>query len=100
MLASLNRETPLSRSAPGGIKSGERVPSDRELAAQLVVAPLTVRGAYDELEAEGYLETQRRRGTFVAASETKETDYSWKLPKLTPNGRIAYSLVEIVNFRK
>jgi len=33
----------------------------------LVIAPLTVKKAYDELELLGYLETQRGRGTFVCA---------------------------------
>jgi GntR family transcriptional regulator len=54
--------------ALGGLKPGDKLPSHRELAEQLVVAPLTVKKAYDELETGGYLETLRGRGTFVAAS--------------------------------
>ncbi len=49
----------------GRIKTGEKLPSHRELAEQLVIAPLTVKKAYDELEQLGFLETQRGRGTFV-----------------------------------
>jgi len=41
--------------------------SHRELSEQLVIAPLTVKKAYDELEAQGYIATQRGRGTFVCA---------------------------------
>ena len=41
--------------------------SHRELSEQLVIAPLTVKKAYDELEALGFIESQRGRGTFVAA---------------------------------
>ena len=52
--------------AGGRLKPGERLPSHRELAAQLVIAPLTVKKAYDELEREGLIDTQRGRGTFVA----------------------------------
>jgi DNA-binding transcriptional regulator YhcF (GntR family) len=37
------------------------------LSEQLIIAPLTVKKAYDELEALGYIETQRGRGTFVSA---------------------------------
>ncbi len=48
------------------LKAGERLPSHRELAEQLVVAPLTVKKAYDELESQGLIETQRGRGTFVS----------------------------------
>ena len=58
--------------AGGRLKSGDRLPSHRELAEQSVVAPLTVKKAYDELEALGYIETQRGRGTFVSASLPRE----------------------------
>lgn len=51
--------------AGGRLKSGDRLASHRELSEQLVIAPLTVKKAYDELEALGYIETQRGRGTFV-----------------------------------
>ena len=50
------------------LKPGDRLPSHRDLAAQLVIAPLTVKKAYDELEQEGLIETQRGRGTFVRTS--------------------------------
>lgn len=51
--------------AAGRLQPGEKMPSHRDLAEQLVIAPLTVKKAYDELEALGYIETQRGRGTFV-----------------------------------
>lgn len=54
--------------AGGRLKSGDRLASHRELSEQLVVAPLTVKKAYDELEGLGYIETQRGRGTFVCDS--------------------------------
>jgi GntR family transcriptional regulator len=50
----------------GGMKPGDKLASHRDLAAQLVIAPLTVKKAYDELEKEGLLHTQRGRGTFVS----------------------------------
>jgi GntR family transcriptional regulator len=53
--------------AGGRLKSGDRLPSHRELSEQLVIAPLTVKRAYDEMESLGYIETQRGRGTFVCA---------------------------------
>jgi len=52
--------------AGGRLAPGERMPSHRELAEQLVIAPLTVKKAYDDLEREGLTMTQRGRGTFVA----------------------------------
>jgi GntR family transcriptional regulator len=54
--------------AAGRLKPGDKLPSHRDLAERLVVAPLTVKKAYDELEAEGFIETQRGRGTFVGNS--------------------------------
>lgn len=53
--------------AGGRLKSGDKLASHRDLSEQLVIAPLTVKKAYDELEAQGFLETQRGRGTFVCA---------------------------------
>ena len=47
------------------LKSGDKLPSHRDLASQLVIAPLTVKKAYDELEQGGFIETQRGRGTFI-----------------------------------
>ena len=52
--------------AGGRLSPGEKLPSHRDLAAQLVIAPLTVKKAYDELEREGLIRTQRGRGTFVS----------------------------------
>ncbi len=54
--------------AGGRLQPGDKLTSQRELAEQLVIAPLTVKKAYDELEREGLIRTQRGRGTFVARS--------------------------------
>ncbi len=51
--------------AGGRIAAGAQLPSHRDLAEQLVIAPLTVKKAYDELERLGLIVTQRGRGTFV-----------------------------------
>lgn len=50
------------------ISPGEKLPSHRELAQRLVIAPLTVKKAYDHLELEGAIETRRGQGTFVTAA--------------------------------
>lgn len=49
----------------GRLKPGDRIQSDRELAAEVGVARGTVRAAYDILAAEGLLETRVGSGTFV-----------------------------------
>ncbi|MEP7072407.1 MAG: PLP-dependent aminotransferase family protein [Verrucomicrobiota bacterium] len=43
-----------------------RLPSTRALAASLGIARLTVKLAFSKLHAEGYLQTRKRSGTFVA----------------------------------
>ena len=53
--------------AGGRLLPGERLLSHRELSERLAIAPLTVKKAYDELEALGHIESHRGRGTFVAA---------------------------------
>ena len=52
--------------AKGRLGPGERLPSARDLAAELRVNFHTVRKAFGDLEREGLLETARGRGTFVA----------------------------------
>ncbi|MEM7244068.1 MAG: GntR family transcriptional regulator [Acidobacteriota bacterium] len=49
----------------GGLQPGERLPSVRELAAELVVSLITTRRAYAELEAEGLIVRRQGQGTFV-----------------------------------
>ena len=53
--------------ASGRILPGEKLPSQRELAQRLVVAPLTIKKAYELLERNGTVETRRGHGTFVRA---------------------------------
>jgi GntR family transcriptional regulator len=47
------------------LRPGDKLLSHRDLAEQLVIAPLTVKKAYDELERAGLNETQRGKGTFI-----------------------------------
>jgi len=49
----------------GRFAAGDRMPSTRELAVALRVSRATVATAYDQLMAEGYLDTQHGSGTFV-----------------------------------
>jgi GntR family transcriptional regulator/MocR family aminotransferase len=49
----------------GRFRQGDRVPSTRELAQALRVARSTVTQAYEQLIAEGYLQTTHGSGTFV-----------------------------------
>lgn len=51
----------------GVLSAGTRIPATRQLAAHLSVSRNTVLAAYDQLIAEGYLDTRRGAGTFVTA---------------------------------
>ncbi|KVG19256.1 DNA-binding protein [Burkholderia ubonensis] len=50
----------------GRLAGGARLPSTRDLAAQLGVSRKTTLDAFERLAAEGYLHTRRGDGTFVA----------------------------------
>lgn len=53
----------------GSLPEATRLPSVRQLAGDLDVAPGTVAKAYAALEAEGLVTTSRSRGTRVAAGQ-------------------------------
>ncbi|ALM53698.1 PLP-dependent aminotransferase family protein [Halomonas huangheensis] len=53
--------------ASGKLVSGQRLPSSRELATTLGLSRTTTARALDQLIAEGYLNSEPRRGLFVAA---------------------------------
>ena len=53
--------------AGGCLGPDDKLPSQRELALELVISHLTVKKAYEELERSGLIQTQRGRGTFVCA---------------------------------
>ena len=65
----------------GGVAPGERLPSVRELAAQLAINPNTIQRAYRELENQGYLVTLPGKGTFAAENlslEARRMDLLWQ----------------------
>ena len=51
----------------GELSAGTRIPTVRKLAEDLGLAPNTVARAYRELEADGFIETRGRNGSFVSA---------------------------------
>ena len=54
--------------ADGALRSGELVPSVRELARELAINPNTVARAYRQLHDDGVLETVRGTGLSIAAT--------------------------------
>lgn len=57
--------------ASGLMKTGDQMPSVREMAVELTVNPNTIAKAYQELERDGVIKTVRGVGTFI--SEKKVT---------------------------
>ena len=60
----------------GILRSGERLPSVRELAVELSINPNTIQRAYRQLELEGWIATVPGKGCFVCG-----------LPEHTPGER-------------
>ena len=57
----------------GILQEGDRLPSVRELAAQLAINPNTIQRAYRELEMQGWIATVPGKGCFVCG-----------VPQMTP----------------
>ena len=54
-----------NRIMAGELRPGEKLPSVRDLAAQLAINPNTIQRAYRRLEAEGWIATVPGKGCFV-----------------------------------
>lgn len=51
----------------GELTAGENLPSMRALAKSIHVSVITVQRAYEELQRDGFIETETGRGTYVLA---------------------------------
>ncbi|SHF10141.1 GntR family transcriptional regulator / MocR family aminotransferase [Fodinibius roseus] len=60
----------------GRLRKGTKLPGSRKLAESLQVHRNTLLAAYDELQAQGWIETEPRKGTFVVQD----------LPDIQPQG--------------
>lgn len=59
-----------ARITSGALPSGTRLPTVRALAGEVGLAVNTVARVYKELEADGLIVTEGRRGTFVRSTST------------------------------
>jgi len=55
----------------GELAEGMALPSIRKLAQDLQISVITTKRAYDELEAEGFIDTVAGKGTYVAAQNAE-----------------------------
>ncbi len=51
----------------GELKTGDSIPSMRNLAKTIHVSVITVQKAYEDLQRDGFIETNVGRGSFVSA---------------------------------
>ena len=58
-----------NRIASGVLHTDDRLPSVRELAAELSINPNTIQRAYRQLEAEGWIATVPGKGCFVCGDQ-------------------------------
>ncbi len=58
----------------GAVAHGEKLPSVRQLAAQLAINPNTIQRAMAELESEGYIASVPGKGSFAVREQRAEDD--------------------------
>ncbi len=81
----------------GGLKDGDRLPPERELAAEFHASRATIREALHELELKGLVERRQGRGTTVRDIGERRRTSEALLSPLEPSER---RLVEIMDFRE
>ena len=89
------------------IKENEALPSVRTLAGELRISALTVKKAYDGLEADGFVTTVHGKGTYVTATDKQvaiearrkavEDDFIKVIDKAKSIGMNDTEIIEIVN---
>lgn len=55
----------------GELSQGDPLPSIRYLARELKVSIITTKRAYEELEADGFVQTTPGKGSFISAAVTQ-----------------------------
>ena len=60
----------------GILNAGDKLPSVRELAAELTINPNTIQRAYRELEAEGLIASVPGKGSFVCQIPESQPEHS------------------------
>jgi GntR family transcriptional regulator len=83
----------------GVLRSGEKLPSVRELSAQLTINPNTIQRAYRELEQEGWIESAPGKGSFVrsidrSGEEKLLTTFDETVRELLKQGMTAEELIK------
>src|SRR5690606_8148509 len=80
--------------AAGRVRAGERLPGSRSLAQDLGVHRNTVIAAYEELAAQGWVDSVHGKGTFVSGDlpDARERRAAGETQRAVPAERTAYRL--------
>jgi len=80
----------------GILKPGQALPSSRELAQSLKLNRKTVVATYEELDAQGWVETRERSGVYVSSQlpETSAPVMTQNRKELIPSRQPAYPLIK------
>ena len=62
----------------GILRPGDKLPSVRELSAQLTINPNTIQRSYRELEKDGWVQSEPGKGSFVRARQQNPDDRLWR----------------------
>lgn len=73
----------------GHLGPGQKLPGSREVAALLHINRITVSRAYEELQAQGWLESFVGRGTFVSSHLPEYEPQAWKKENAPAAGKMA-----------
>lgn len=63
----------------GVLSPNDQLPSVRSLAMDIGVNPNTISKAYQELEEQGYIYTEKGKGCFISDNGADKTIKEWKL---------------------
>ena len=90
--------------AAGRLKSGEQLPTIRQVAVDLTINPNTVTRAYREMEIRGLLETQQGSGTFIAEQQAPRDSHhhhhqlqQLAIETVARAGANGFTLVELID---
>jgi GntR family transcriptional regulator len=90
--------------ATGSLRSGQQLPTVRQVAVDLTINPNTVQRAYREMEIRGILETQQGTGTFISNQkiERSRDEHARKLAQFTSDfvsraGASGFTVQELID---
>jgi GntR family transcriptional regulator len=93
--------------ASGQLKPEDKLPSIREMSAELKISIITIKRAYSDLENENYIYTRPGMGSFVAdinrekLREEKLEEFRQEMKKLLKNGeKFGITADDVINIIK